>query len=45
MDLPYLDHDKTDYSPNQVLIHWQRYRWQAVDLLLMEQDDNTNYKL
>ena len=45
IDLPYLDHDKTDYSPNQVLIHWQRYRWQAVDLLLMEQDDNTNYKL
>lgn len=44
VDLPYLDHDKTDYSPNQVLIHWQRYRWQAVDLLLMEQDDNTNYK-
>ena len=27
-----------------LLIHWQRYRWQAVDLLLMEQDDNTNYK-
>ena len=44
VDLPYLDHDQTDYSPNQVLIHWQRYRWQAVDLLLMEQDDNTNYK-
>ena len=44
VDLPYLDHDKTNYSPNQVLIHWQRYRWQAVDLLLMEQDDNTNYK-
>ncbi|WP_028835856.1 MULTISPECIES: DUF3103 family protein [unclassified Pseudoalteromonas] len=44
VDLPYLDYDKTDYSPNQVLIHWQRYRWQAVDLLLMEQDDNTNYK-
>ncbi|WP_377114793.1 DUF3103 family protein [Pseudoalteromonas sp. M58] len=44
VDLPYLDHDQTDYSPNQVLIHWQRYRWQAVDLLLMGQDDNTNYK-
>lgn len=44
VDLPYLDHDKIDYSPNQVLIHWQRYRWQAADVLLMEQDDNTNYK-
>ena len=44
IDLPYLDHEDTDYYPNQVIIHWQRYRWQAVDLLLMEQDDNTNYK-
>ncbi|MBE0364453.1 hypothetical protein PULV_a2793 [Pseudoalteromonas ulvae UL12] len=44
IDLPYLDYDGTDYHPNQVIIHWQRYRWQAVDLLLMEQDDNTNYK-
>ncbi|MBE0358929.1 DUF3103 family protein [Pseudoalteromonas aliena] len=44
VDLPYLDHDETTYNPNQVVIHWQRYRWQAVDMLLMEQDDNTNYK-
>lgn len=44
VDLPYLDHDNTTYTPNQVLIHWERYRWEAVDLLLMEQDDNTNYK-
>lgn len=44
VDMPYLDYDKTDYYPNQIIVHWQRYRWQAVDLLLMEQDDNTNYK-
>ncbi|WP_046006138.1 DUF3103 family protein [Pseudoalteromonas rubra] len=44
VDMPYLDHDGTDYTPNQILIHWERYRWQAADVLLMEQDDNTNYK-
>ncbi|WP_419148134.1 DUF3103 family protein [Pseudoalteromonas 'SMAR'] len=44
VDMPYLDHDGRDYTPNQILIHWQRYRWQAADVLLMEQDDNTNYQ-
>ena len=44
VDMPYLDYDDTDYTPNQILIHWERYRWQAADMLLMEQDDNTNYK-
>ncbi|NUZ12131.1 DUF3103 family protein [Pseudoalteromonas sp. McH1-7] len=44
VDMPYLDHDGRDYTPNQIIIHWERYRWQAADLLLMEQDDNTNYQ-
>ncbi|WP_247684832.1 DUF3103 family protein [Pseudoalteromonas luteoviolacea] len=44
VDLPYLDHDGQDYTPNQILIHWERYRWQAADVLLMEHDDNTNYQ-
>ncbi|KZN51045.1 DUF3103 family protein [Pseudoalteromonas luteoviolacea] len=44
VDLPYLDHDGQDYAPNQILIHWERYRWQAADVLLMEHDDNTNYQ-
>ncbi|UNP88799.1 DUF3103 domain-containing protein [Aeromonas encheleia] len=44
VDLPYLDHDNTDYSPNQILVYWDRYRWGAVDLVMMEQDDNVNYK-
>ncbi|MBQ4864562.1 DUF3103 family protein [Pseudoalteromonas sp. MMG013] len=44
VDMPYLDHDGRDYTPNQTLIHWNRYRWQAADVLLMEQDDNTNYQ-
>ncbi|MBV7439569.1 DUF3103 family protein [Aeromonas sp. sif2416] len=44
VDLPYLDYDNTDYSPNQILVYWDRYRWGAVDLVMMEQDDNVNYK-
>ncbi|OOE57556.1 DUF3103 family protein [Salinivibrio sp. IB282] len=44
VDMPYLDYDKTTYYPNQVMIHWDRYRWGAADVILMEQDDGTNYK-
>lgn len=44
VEMPYLDHDGTTYSPNQVVIHWERYRWTAVDMILMEHDDGTNYK-
>lgn len=44
IDMPYLDYSETDYSPNQVMIYWQRYRWSAADMLLMEKDDGTNYK-
>ena len=44
VDMPYLDTDEKDYYPNQIIIHWERYRWQAADMILMEQDDNTNYK-
>lgn len=44
VDMPYLDYDKIDYYPNQVMIHWARYRWGAVDIVLMEQDSGTDYK-
>ena len=44
VDMPYLDDDNTDYSPNQILVYWDRYRWGAVDVVMMEQDDNVNYK-
>ncbi|EOX4224001.1 DUF3103 domain-containing protein [Vibrio cholerae] len=44
IDMPYLDYDKQDYFPNQVVIHWARYRWGAADMILMEQDDGTDYK-
>ncbi|MFT4927338.1 MAG: hypothetical protein ACI8WB_003444 [Phenylobacterium sp.] len=44
VDMPYLDHKDTNYYPNQVVIFWDRYRWSAADMILMEHDDNTNYQ-
>lgn len=44
VDMPYLDHEGTTYYPNQVLIFWERYRWAAANVVLMEHDDNTNYQ-
>ncbi len=44
MDLPYLDKDKRDYHPNQVLIIWDNYRYHAANLNVFEHDDSTNYK-
>ena len=40
----YLDHDKRDYYPNQILLFWDDYEYQAANIQLFEKDDNTNYK-
>lgn len=44
VDLPYLDYDGTDYTPNQILIFWSQYRYGAANVQLFEHDDNTNYQ-
>ncbi|WP_299004254.1 DUF3103 family protein [uncultured Shewanella sp.] len=44
VDLPYLNKSQKEYTPNQIIVQWDNYRWQAVDILLMEADDNVNYK-
>ncbi|SHH67732.1 DUF3103 family protein [Massilia sp. CF038] len=44
VDMPYLDHDGTDYTPNQIMIFWPEYRYAAANVQLFEHDDNTNYK-
>jgi hypothetical protein len=44
VDMPYLDHDGTDYTPNQIMIFWSEYRYAAANVQLFEHDDNTNYK-
>lgn len=40
----YLDHDGRDYYPNQILLFWDDYQYQAANIQLFEKDDNTNYK-
>jgi hypothetical protein len=44
VDMPYLDHDGTNYSPNQILIFWETYRFAAANVQLYEHDDSTNYQ-
>jgi hypothetical protein len=43
VDMPYLDYDGTVYSPNQIMIFWNGYRYGAANIQLFEHDDNTNY--
>lgn len=45
VELPYLNKSQKEYTPNQIIVQWDNYRWQAVDILLMESDDNVNYKV
>lgn len=42
--LPYLDYDKTDYYPNQLIINWNDYKYNAVNFSMYEEDSQTNYK-
>ncbi|MEI8631111.1 DUF3103 family protein [Vibrio sp. PP-XX7] len=40
-EMPYLDNDKTDYYPNQIVINWSAYDYRVVDMLLYESDNGT----
>ena len=40
----YLDQDDTDNYPNQILLFWDDYKYQAANIQLFEKDDNVNYK-
>ncbi|WP_303636372.1 MULTISPECIES: DUF3103 family protein [Stenotrophomonas] len=44
VDLPYLDDDGTDYTPQQPLILWGNYRFNAANVQLFEDDGDTNYQ-
>lgn len=43
-ELPYLDDEDEDYYPNQVLIVWDNYRYNAANINFYEHDDDTNYQ-
>jgi hypothetical protein len=42
--MPYLDNDGQDYYPNQIILFWDDYVYQAANIQLYEQDSNYNYK-
>ncbi len=44
VELPYLDNDGTTYAPNQILLDWNDYAYQAANIQLFEHDDSTNYQ-
>lgn len=41
--MPYLDHDDTTYYPNQLLVHFSAYKYNLADVVMMEDDGDTNY--
>lgn len=43
VDMPYLDYDDTVYRPNQIIVNWSHYKYNLVDVVLMEDDGDTNY--
>ncbi|MEU9977980.1 DUF3103 family protein [Streptomyces sp. NPDC051014] len=44
VDMPYLDYDGTVYYPNQILVNWSNYKYDLADVVMMEDDDGTNYR-
>lgn len=44
VDMPYLTEGEQEYRPNQTVIAWGQYRFNAANLMIFEQDGNYNYK-
>ncbi|MER5479720.1 DUF3103 family protein [Streptomyces sp. NPDC002734] len=40
---PYLDDAETTYYPNQILVNWSQYKYNLADVVMMEDDGDTNY--
>ncbi|MGW7201567.1 DUF3103 family protein [Streptomyces chryseus] len=43
IQMPYLDRDNQTYRPRQILINWSHFKFNAADVVMMEEDDDTNY--
>lgn len=43
VDMPYLDNDHHTYYPNQILVNWSNYKYNTADVVMMEDDGDTNY--
>ncbi len=44
VDMPYLDNDGTTYYPNQILVNWSHFKYDAADVVMMEDDGDANYR-
>ncbi|GII53171.1 hypothetical protein Pth03_15600 [Planotetraspora thailandica] len=44
VQMPYLDNDGTTYYPNQLLVHFSAYKYNLADVVMMEDDGDTNYQ-
>ena len=42
--MPYLDYDNTTYYPNQLIVHFDAYKYNLADFVMMEDDGDTNYR-
>lgn len=43
VQMPYLDYDNTTYKPKQILVNWSHFKFNAVDIVMMEEDTQANY--
>ncbi len=43
VQMPYLNNDGTTYHPNQLLVHYSAYKYNLADVVMMEDDGDTNY--
>lgn len=43
VQMPYLDKPAVTYSPNQLLVHFSAYKYNLADIVMMEDDGDTNY--
>jgi len=44
IEMPYLDDENVQYNPNQIMLFWKDYDYQAANIQLFEHDSNYNYK-
>ncbi len=44
VQMPYLDYDGVTYYPNQLLVHFSAYKYNLADVVMMEDDGDTNYE-
>ncbi|MGA8112798.1 MAG: DUF3103 family protein [Actinocatenispora sp.] len=44
VQMPYLDDDGTTYYPNQLLVQFKDYKYDLADVVMMEDDGDTNYQ-